>query len=224
MARFVFKNVSSHLTHVKGDSDLANTILNSKAKYKYAPMYLSNLIETSDFYPEDISRKQSINVLVGNSTDPTNNHLEIFDILENQIENIDKIYCPLSYGVFEEYRDFIIKEGTKKFGHKFIALREFIPINEYTNLLKTIDVAIFNHNRQQAMGVTLSLLSLGKIVYLKAGTSSYNSLVERGFAVFDIKQVEQVGIKFSRNTEVNKKLLEEYYSREQLLKCYLELI
>ena len=172
---------------------------------------------------EDISKKQKVNVLVGNSTDPTNNHIEIFNMIEEQIEEIDKIYCPLSYGIFRDYKDSIIKEGTKRFGDKFVALTDFMTIEEYTEFLKTIDVAIFNHNRQQAMGVTLSLLSLGKIVYCKGGTTSYNSLTERGFAVFAVNLIKEAGIKFNRNVDINKELLESYYSKEQLLESYLKL-
>jgi len=223
MVRFVFKNVYGHFTHIKGDSDLANAILKSKAKYIYSPTYMSNLVKTDCFHSEDISKKQKVNVLVGNSTDPTNNHIEIFNMIEEQIEEIDKIYCPLSYGIFRDYKDSIIKEGTKRFGDKFVALTDFMTIEEYTEFLKTIDVAIFNHNRQQAMGVTLSLLSLGKIVYCKGGTTSYNSLTERGFAVFAVNLIKEAGIKFNRNVDINKELLESYYSKEQLLESYLKL-
>lgn len=221
MMRFVFRRVSGHLTHVKGDSDLANSILGSSNECIYAPMYLSNLVETSNFYFSNISQKDKINVLVGNSTDPTNNHLDIFDILEKQIDKIDTIYCPLSYGIFHEYKELVIKEGIKKFGNKFSALTEFMSIEEYSNFLKNIDVAIFNHRRQQAMGVTLSLLSLGKIVYLNANTTSYNSLKERGFCVFDIDLIEKDGINFNRNVSDNKELLQRYYSKEQLIDTYL---
>ena len=42
---------------------------------------------------EDISKKNRINVLVGNSTDPTNEHISIFDMIEGEIEFINKIYC-----------------------------------------------------------------------------------------------------------------------------------
>jgi dTDP-N-acetylfucosamine:lipid II N-acetylfucosaminyltransferase len=223
MLKFVFKNVNGHLTHVKGDSDLANAVLKSKAKYLYSAMYLSNLVDTNYFYFEDISKKQKVNVLVGNSTDPTNNHIEIFNILEEQIEDIDKIYCPLSYGIFQDYKDSIIKEGTTRFGDKFIALTDFMTIEEYTEFLKTIDVAVFNHNRQQAMGVTISLLSLGKIVYVKEGTTSYKSLKERGFAIFENALIGKHGIKCNRSVAVNKELLERYYSKEQLLESYLKL-
>lgn len=223
MVRFVFKHIYGHLTHVKGDSDFANAVLKSKAKYLYSPMYLSNLVETNCFYSEDVSKKQKVNVLVGNSTDPTNNHIDIFNILEGQIEEIDKIYCPLSYGIFQEYKDSIIKDGTKRFGDKFIALTDFMTIEEYYEFLKTIDVAIFNHNRQQAMGVTISLLSLGKVVYVKEGTTSYDSLTKRGFAIFDNTLIEKEGIKCNRSVTVNKELLERYYSKEQLLESYLKL-
>lgn len=222
MMRFVFKNVKGHLTHINGDSDLANSILGSKAKCTYAPMYLSNLVETTDFDFQDISKKDKINILVGNSTDPTNNHLEIFNILENQIDKINQIFCPLSYGIFQEYKDLVIQEGIKKFDKKFVPITEFMSIKEYTNFLKNIDVAIFKHNRQQAIGVTLSLLSLGKIVYISKKTTSYNSLKERGFCIFDVDLIVKDGMNFNRNVSDNKELLQKYYSKEQLIDSYLK--
>lgn len=223
MLRFVFKHAYGHLTHIKEDSNLANAILKSKAKFVYSPLYTSNLIETRNFNSTDVSNKQKVNLLVGNSTDPTNNHIEIFDMIERQIHNINKIYCPLSYGVFDDHRDSVIKEGISRFGNKFVALTDLMTSEQYTKFLEIIDIAIFNHDRQQAMGVTLSLLSLGKIVYMRKGTTSFRSLKERGFAIYDNELIQRDGINFKRSIDINKELLERYYSKEVLIQSYLNL-
>ncbi|PVX46590.1 4-alpha-L-fucosyltransferase (glycosyl transferase family 56) [Flavobacterium sp. 103] len=223
MIRFVLGKVSSHISHIYEDSKEANFLLNSQTKFEYSTMYFSNVINTDFFKSENISRKESINVLVGNSTDPSNEHISIFDMIENEINFIDRIYCPLSYGLYDDYKDKIIEEGYRRFGDKFIPLTKFMNINEYVNFLKIIDVAIFNHNRQQAMGNTLTLLGLGKIVYMRQGTNSFESLTKRGFQVFDNQLIKTFGVKFNRGVETNKDLLEKYYSKSVLIDFYLNL-
>ena len=223
MLRFVLSRVSSHISHVYEDSVEVNKLLESKAEFIYSPMYLSNIVDTSFFKAEEVSKKVTINVLVGNSTDPTNEHLSIFDMLEGEIEFINKIFCPLSYGTYDEYRDEVIIEGTRRFGDKFVPLTELMVIEKYVDFLKTIDVAVFNHNRQQAMGNTLTLLGLGKIVYMRTGTNSYESLTKRGFAVFDNKLIKESGIKMNRKTTINKAMLEKHYSKSILIDSYLNL-
>lgn len=223
MIRFVLGRVSSHISHIYEDSKEVNSLLNSRAKFEYSPMYFSNVVNTGFFKIENISKKDSVNVLVGNSTDPTNEHISIFEMIENEIDFIGKIYCPLSYGMYDDYKGKIIEEGYRRFGDKFVPLTEFMNINEYVDFLKIIDVAIFNHNRQQAMGNTLTLLSLGKIVYMRSGTNSFESLTKRGFEVFDNQLIKKFGIRFNRRVEINKDLLEKYYSKDRLLDSYLKL-
>ncbi|SHM19219.1 TDP-N-acetylfucosamine:lipid II N-acetylfucosaminyltransferase [Flavobacterium chilense] len=223
MLRFVLSRVNCHISHVHEDSEEANKLLKSKAKFIYSPMYLSNIVDITFFKAEDLSKKDSINVLVGNSTDPTNEHISIFDMLEGEIEFINKIFCPLSYGTHDEYRDKIIIEGARRFGDKFVPLTELMTIEKYIDFLKTIDVAVFNHNRQQAMGNTLTLLGLGKIVYMRSGTNSFESLTKRGFIVFDNKLIKECGFKVNREVLTNKATLENYYSMSVLIDSYINL-
>lgn len=223
VVRSVLKNVNAHFTHIKGDSEIVNFLLNSNSRFIYSPMYLSNVVETDNFITADYSGKQKCVVLVGNSTDPSNNHLRIFDILASQMDKIDKIFCPLSYGTYSKYRDSVIREGRNKFGDKFVALLEFLTMDQYSEILKTVDVAVFNHERQQAMGVTLTLLSLGKVVYLNENTTSFKSLKERGFKIFANSLIEKFGILYPKDVEVNKELLQKYYSKDILIDSYLNL-
>jgi len=48
------------------------------------------------------------------------------------------------------------------FREKFKPLVDFIPFDEYLNLLAKVDIAIFNHKRQQTMGNITTLL--GEII------------------------------------------------------------
>ena len=112
-------------------------------------------------------------VLVGNSATDTNRHLEVFKKLIN-FQDID-IFAPLSYGNCL-YQQYIIQEGKQIFGDNFYPIIEMMEYNQYISFLKTINIAIFNHNRQQGVGNILLLLAMGKTIYLSKENNAYNML------------------------------------------------
>lgn len=211
----IFSRARVHLTHIEGDSSLANEILQSKATFHYSPMYLSNVVSTQDFCPSIINNK--VKILVGNSNSSNNDHHKIFNKLKQYENEIEYIVSPLSYGNDLNYKESVKLEGFKLFGEKFKPIEDFMEIEKYRELLKSIDIAVFNHWRQEAMGVTLTLLSLGKIVYVNPNTTSFESLVKRGFKIFDNNVLFTEGPLIQRNISDNRYLLEKYYSEETLI-------
>lgn len=213
--KFFLKRVRMHLTHIEGDSSYANANYHSKARFFYHPVYLSNVF---DHHKQLNNRMDNatLSLLVGNSTDPSNHHVEIFEWLKELLGNAPcNIYCPLSYGHYKEYKEEVKKLGYEFFGNRFIPIENFMTPTEYNKFLDGIDIAIFNHKRQEAMGVTLTLLSLGKEVYMNAKTSSFLSLIERGFQVYDnallISNPEGFG---KRDVSKNAALIKQYYSKQ----------
>lgn len=162
--RPVIKNMGHLVTYIKGDYELAQQWYGAKGQYHECFMYTSNL-----FKEYDVPKKQhsGFNILVGNSADPSNNHLEVFDKLEAFKNQDIKVYTPLSYGN-QDYAQTIIEQGQQHFDDKFEALTEHMPFNQYLEFLGKIDIAIFNHKRQQAMGNTITLLGLGKKVFMRS--------------------------------------------------------
>lgn len=213
--KFVLSKVKIHVTHIEGDSILANNVLKSKAVFHYSPVYFSNVVDTEHFLPKKVSK--NLKVMIGNSYSLNNNHLEVFNNIKAYKQNIDKVICPLSYGSDINYKIKVIKAGRELFGDKFIPLEEFMSMESYKKILNDIDVVIFNHWRQEAMGVTLSLLSLGKIVYVNCATTSYQSLTDRGFQIFDNDLAFKNGFIIDRSVLINKELLSKYYSEEVLI-------
>jgi hypothetical protein len=217
---FFFKNLNSHLTHIKGDSKLANLHFKSSVRFQYTPMYLSNVVETKYFV---INQKiNSFIIIVGNSLSKNNNHSEVFKKLVPHLASIEQIICPLSYGNDLDYKKNIINDGFKLFGNKFKPLTEFMTLSDYNLLLRKVDIAVFDHWRQEAMGVTLTLLSLGKTVFMRSETESFKYFRERGFKIFDNEIVFTNGPKIFDTSE-NKKLLESHYSLDVLKKSLLDL-
>lgn len=179
---FVIKNMGGLITHIKGDYELAQKWYGAKGKYYYSFMYPSNLYKKYDL--SHVSKDHDkIYIQIGNSANPSNNHFEVFEKLKEYKDESIEIICPLSYGNLE-YRDKVIKEGEKIFGEKFTPITTFLPFEEYLGLLAKIDIAIFNHKRQQAMGNITTLLGLGKKVYIRDDITTWQFCKEHGLKVF----------------------------------------
>jgi len=214
--RPVIKNIGNIVTYIKGDYELARKWYRVKGRYHECFMYPSNLYKDFDVPEKQHSCK---NVLVGNSADPCNNHLEVFVKLD-MIKNKDiKIYVPLSYGN-QEYARKVIEEGMKRFGSKFVPLTEVMPYYEYLRFLGSIDIAIFNHKRQQAMGNTISLLGLGKKIYMRSDVTQWEFLKDQGIMIYDIFDLEVTCdfVKEVESMDKNKKIVREYFSIEKYRK------
>ena len=223
LRKYVLSRVSYHITHIEGDSIIANQLLHSKAKLLYSPMYLSNTVSTDEFETTQLEQERKINILVGNSVSINNNHIQLFERLKIINDTNINIYVPLSYGNNLEYKKNVIVKGKELFGDNFFPITEFMDFEVYKTFLKKIDIAIFDHHRQEAMGVTLTLLSLGKIVYVNPTTTSYHSLISKGIKIFSNKLILEEGLRVNRDVFSNRLTLENYYSLEILLNSYKRL-
>jgi hypothetical protein len=171
---------------------------------------------------DDVTRIQ-----VGNSADCANNHFEIFEsLLKYKNENVE-IYCILSYGEKPwsvGWTKKVMNRGKELFGAKFIPVTEFMNYDSYIEFLGIIDIAIFAHKRQQAMGNTISLLGLGKKVYLRSDITSWELFNNLGVNVFDVKDVDIS--KLAEAEKVNNiRLIREHFSKEKYhlqLKTFFE--
>jgi len=219
--RFVFKRVYGHITHIEGDSELLNSHFNSGAVFFYSPIYLSNVVtEAQRPSTVDEGRRTTVNILAGNNTSPTNNHKSVFKMLLPYREADIMIYCPLSYGSYNDYRDSVIALGRDYFGDRFIPMTGFMKTDDYIKFLGDIDIAVFNHQRQEGMGVIIQLLNLGKTVYMNPLTTSYKSFIKRGFMVFDNSLISQGGLFANREVSGNTALTSSYYSYERLVESW----
>jgi len=152
-------------------------------------------------------------IQVGNSATSTNRHEEIFCRLTEYKDREIEVICPLSYGD-KQYADTIIALGTKIFSEKFIPLTEFLPLEEYVDLLASIDIAIFNHNRQQGMGNIITHLGYGHKVYLRSDQNSWGAFVEKGIKVYDV--LEGIDIDYVPSKR-NRELVADHFSLDRLV-------
>lgn len=132
-----------------------------------------------------------------------------------------KIIVPLSYGS-PEYAQIVADFGRNRFGEKFIPLMEFISFEKYIEMLAEIDIAIFNHARQQALGNTITLLGLGKKVFMRTDVVQWSLFEKIGVKIFNVDtlNLELLDAKTKRK---NMEVVEKYFSEEKLIKQYEEI-
>lgn len=125
--------------------------------------------------------EDSRNILLGNSSTPTNNHIEAIDRLAELDLKDRKVIVPLNYGDLK-YREIVLRYGQDKLGDRFKPLIDFIPFAEYCRLISSCDVVIMNHLRQQALGNIFLALESGAKVFLNP-TSVFHCLKRFGMHV-----------------------------------------
>lgn len=218
--RHLIRNMKGLITQLKGDYELAKKWYGTKGKYYYSFVYPSNLYK--DYNLEQIVKDPKKKYIqVGNSACETNNHIDVFARLSKyKNENIE-IICPLSYSGKEEYIKQVIESGYNIFGkEKFTPITDFMPYDEYLKLLAKVDVAIFDHQRQRGLGNIITLLGLGKKVYIREEITTWQFCIDHELKVYstnddfndifeemseEIKQknMENVKTKFSEEKLVN---------------------
>ncbi len=151
-------------------------------------------------------------IMIGNSATSTNRHLDVFDLLK-QYSNL-QIFVPLSYGD-KMYASQVIEQGKKLF-KEFFPLVDFMEYEQYLDILKTIDIVIFNHNRQQGVGNIILLLGLGKTLYLSRDNNAYNMLKDLGIVFYDILSLnDTLGEISLEDKKKNRALILQNYSEKK---------
>ena len=152
--------------------------------FKFFPFRYIDPSESIAFTPYT---KATTSILLGNSVDPTNNHIDILSILEKR--NIQcTVYIPISYPSNQE----TYKKALKSFAAtlktvKVRFLEDFIPKEEYFKIIDECSVAIFGHIRQQAVGNIFRMLYTGKKILMYKDSVGYNYFKQHNVKIFNIE-------------------------------------
>lgn len=209
--RIAIKKMGHFITHVQGDYELAQEWYGAGGVWHECFMYPSNLYSE---IPEKKSAHRGVNILLGNSADSSNNHLDALDKLSIYDDQDIAIFCPLSYGNFE-YGKEVADYGKEKFNKKFNPIFNFFSIEDYLLLLSKIDIAIFNHQRQQGMGNIINLLGFEKKIFMNSETTSYQMLKNLGLYIFSLDELSLEKLN-SQQAFHNKEIIKNYFSKQQL--------
>lgn len=111
--------------------------------------------------------KEKRNVLVGNSSALTNNHIDAFAALARQStsEDYDRVVVPLSYGRSAAFTHLIEEAGRHYFKERFLPVYELLPADQYRELLASCHTVVMNHVRQQGVGnISIAAMTGARIV------------------------------------------------------------
>lgn len=211
--KIVVSRLGGCITGLKGEYELAQKWYGAKGKHYVFSAYPTNLYKE---YELTEKKHDTLNIQVGNSADPANNHEEVFEKLEKYKDANIKIFVPLSYGP-KKHADEMIRLGQEKFGDKFYPLTEFMSFEKYLDFLADIDIAIFNHKRQQGMGNIITLLGLGKKVYIRDDITPWAWFKELKLNISNIKELD-LSLLDDTSKEKNREIIKEAYSLESLIK------
>ncbi len=213
----IIKHAKQILTLVKGDYDLAKKWYGIEGTYYdckyYSPNYSREVLEKLN----RIADPEIVNIQIGNSATQSNHHIEVLMNLKKFSEENIHIYLPLSYGDFN-YRDEVEKVAKEWFGEKVTIMKEFYKPEIFNQHLANMDIAIFNNDRQQALGNIYMLICLKAKVYMRSDTSMWDEMTNiLGCQLEDVKQIEQetfkAFIKKENNIlEKNSKIIKKYNS------------
>jgi dTDP-N-acetylfucosamine:lipid II N-acetylfucosaminyltransferase len=153
---------------------------------------------------EKTRNKDCINIQVGHSCDPSLNHFKVLDdLLKFKDENI-KVYIPLSYGD-KEIGDQIEEKGKLLFGDKAICIRRIMDKDKYMDFLASIDIAIFNTQRQIGLGNLSPLRYLEKKIFIPAGSVMFEHFVSQGISICDYNKIEMMDFRsFTEPVDMKK--------------------
>jgi hypothetical protein len=171
---------------IPGDMVLAQKRYGGQAQHLSTFAYPSNIAPRHAPPPSD---RAGVRILVGNSATETNCHLEAFALIARHAKPDMEVHCPLSYGD-ARYRDLVVANGRALFGDRFKPMLEMLPLAAYNDFLAGIDIAVMHHNRQQAMGNIVSLLALGKKVFMRPDQAHSRYLQHLGMATWDLNHFD----------------------------------
>ena len=127
-------------------------------------------------------------ILLGNSSLVSNNHLDVWDSLVKTGVKDRQIIVPLSYGEFDTAA--YVSKRIWSDSNEVMILRNFMPYEDYFNLIDKCSYAVFGVMRQQAIANIRECLRNGIKVFLYKDSMCYKSLMKSGYKVFPIEEMD----------------------------------
>lgn len=155
--------------------------------FKAKEFYYPRLFSTWKLDNTQINPKGS--VFFGNSATYSNNHLDVWERIRHFIPQGRTVILPISYGDKRYAR--LLQKKIKSTIHDIRFLVEMMPFADYFNLVNECSYAVYGVLRQQAMGNIYQSLQKGAKVFLYRDSLVYKDLVENGFVVYAIDDIDE---------------------------------
>jgi len=204
--------------------DLSAPVLPTEMKYlntinkklKYVPFTYGNLeLFLGNLLSKKVTNEK--NILVGNSSTPTNNHVEVFLKLSKLDLGNRKIIVPLSYGDKGSYLDFVMRQGEKLLGKNFYPILDYMPLEKYNKIILSCGIAIFNHIRQQAVGNIIVMTYFGARVFFNKDGVAYDYYKSEGLNINTLDELNSLNLNTAlsnKDKKMNIEKMEALYSQQ----------
>lgn len=208
---------------IKDFSILNSTFINNSKRLSYlhpTPVDFSLLEKKGLFNKQyNFNDKYDKVILVGNSANSLNNHIDILYKLKQIDSENFCIVMPLSYSGHDAYVNKITSIGNRLFNERFIPLSNYLDPEIYSGILKQVDIAIFNHNRQQAVGNIWALLYTGAKIYLSEKISTYKWLKDLNLNIKSIEKIKWDSSLFDtfEDDQLNKTIINKAFNKKQYI-------
>lgn len=160
-------------------------------------------------------------VIIGNSADPSNNHVEALTYLSKlSLQSDTRIIIPLSYGGSRKYTEWVKDYAQKLYPGIIKPLDNYMPIEEYTQLVSNCRIAIYAHRRQQASDNILMQIIYGANVFLSEESLALDHYRSLGVKIFSIEHDLNSNFHDLCKEDIinNRKIIANYYGQSSLLR------
>ncbi|MBL4653191.1 MAG: TDP-N-acetylfucosamine:lipid II N-acetylfucosaminyltransferase [Flavobacteriales bacterium] len=189
---------------IEEDFDFIQSIFGMNAKF--IPFQYGGLAS----YLESPDRENHLfdknNLLVGNSADPSNNHIELIDELKKIGLSDCKMYALMAYAGGNDYVEKIREYGRTNLGDQFNVISDFVPLNEHYKLIETCAIVLFGHLRSQGTGNLIPCMANGSKAYMYKSSSLYQFFIQKRIEVYSIEDdfsLEHIAIPLSQEEKTN---------------------
>lgn len=231
LRKYTIKKFPVIVSYIKGDYEKVVEIYHSNAKYIKA--WYPSPIDV-EMIKKVILREKTDNttrITVGNSADPSNDHIEAFNMLAKYKNEDIEVSVVLSYGGGKEYIEQVIQRGKELFADKFKPILEYMSFEDYLDFINQSDICLLNHKRQQGLGNQLVFFILKKKVFISETTTPFKYYKENGVDIYSTESLVDMSFEDfvfqkkelkNRNREVilndnDKNILKEDWNR--VFKC-----
>lgn len=177
-----FKKVDSFSAGFKEEADWMKKKIGLSQPFFPFSFYSHELHSMKETY--DVHSKW---LLLGNSATVTMNHVDAIPFLEHA--DLERIILPLSYGD-KSYKEFVKQKFLKKFPKdRLTFLEEYMPLEEYEELMGKCGLVYINAYCQQAVGNCINALSKGSALFFPPKGFLYRGFKGLGYQVFEPKDI-----------------------------------
>lgn len=135
-----------------------------------------------------VPKSTSGSIVIGHSQTPGDNHMDVWEKVKEHIPSGRRIIIPLNYLGNQDYAR-VISEKLQSENHYMMILKEFMPKEEYFQLMDSCTYAVYGMIRQQAIGSIYYCLEHGIKLFLYRDSIVYRYLKECGYVVYTIEEI-----------------------------------